>query len=382
MQEDSAMFQFSPSDVQRIRKRAMVWPGALQSLKEKCAFFFTDGVKVPVGTKSTWVMFYECPKDSHKLVYDYAREGEYVCPICGTVYTGEPYEGAWWRYTVEKTVDSAFLCAVVWMITDEKRYLDIATEVLTRFADQYAGYELHGGIPYNNPGRINSQTLCEALTLRSLCMNYDIIRSALPLETQAHIERDLLAPSAQVLVEQRMNQIHNHEVVIDSAMGIAGMVLGNSDLLNYAIESKYGLRYQMQHGVLADGLWFEGTVHYHFFALYACMVFEKFAHGTAYSLEKMGIYEKMFAMPLQIMQSDSICPALGMGTTRGCLKNWLIITSIPIRCLASRIWRRSSTRYTKPCRVTAYRLFCLGRTASKAPRESHWATITITKHPG
>ena len=74
------------------------------------------------------------------------------------------------------------------------------------------------------------------------------------------------------------------------------MVLGNSELLEFGIESKYGLRYQMQHGVLADGLWFEGTVHYHYFALYACMTFEKFAHGTAYSLEKMGIYEKMFAM--------------------------------------------------------------------------------------
>lgn len=311
------MLQFTQNDVQRIRARAVAWPDALAALKRQCAFFFTDGVKVPVGTKATWVMFFECPKDSHKLIYDYAKESEYVCPVCGTVYTGEPYEGAWWRYTVEKTVDNAYLCAVVWMITGEQKYLDVAVEALTRFADNYAGYELHGGIPYNNPGRINSQTLCEAMTLRMLCMNYDIVRDALGEAQRSHIEQDLLLQSAQVLVEQRMNQIHNHEVVIDSALGIAGMVLGRSDLLDFGVESKYGLRYQMRHGVLEDGLWFEGTVHYHYFALFACMLFEKFAHDTAYSLQDMGVYEKMFEMPLKIMQPDFHMPCLGDGYNEG-----------------------------------------------------------------
>ncbi len=311
------MLQFTPYEAERLKKRAKEWPGALDDLKEKCAFFFQNGIKVPVGTKSTWVMFYECPKDSAKLVYDYAKEDEYVCPVCGGVYTGEPYAGAWWRYTVEKVVDHAWLCAVIWMLTGEEPYFAVAKEVLTRFADNYAGYELHGGIPYNNPGRISSQTLCEAMALRSLCMSYDILRDALPLQSREHIEKDLLAQSAQVLVEQRMNQIHNHEVIVDGALGMAGLLLDRQDFLAFAIESKYGLRYQLTHGVLADGLWFEGTLHYHYFTLYACMLFEKFAHGTPYSLRDMGVYEKMYRMPLNLLQPDFHTPCLGDGGNEG-----------------------------------------------------------------
>lgn len=311
------MLQFTQQDVVSIRKRAKVNPQTLENLRRQCEFFFHEGVKVPQGTQSTWIMYYECPVDSAKLIYDYAKDNEYVCPACGRVYSGDPYSGSWWRYTVEKVVDGGFLCAVLWMITQEERYLKIATEVLERFATNYPMYELHGGIPYNNPGKINSQTLCEALTLRSLCMNFDIIQDALPAQLRTRIVKDLLTPSAQVLVEQRMNQLHNHEVVIDSALGIAGLLLGNESYMNFAVESKYGLRYQMQHGVLADGFWFEGTVHYHYFALYAFMLFEKFAHGTNYSLRELGIYEKMFAMPLHLMQPNFQMPCLGDGGDEG-----------------------------------------------------------------
>lgn len=305
------MLQFSASDVRRIRERARTWPGALKELRDKCEFFFTDGIKVPVGPASTWIMYFECPRDSAKLIYDYRKDHEYVCPVCGAAYSGEPYEGAWWRYTVEKVLDNAYASALIYMITGEARYLEAAREVLIRFADNYPTYTLHGGIPYNNPGRISSQTLCEAMALRSISLCYDVIRDALSDADRDHIERDLMTPSAQVLVEQRMNQIHNHEVVIDSSLGMAGLLLRRGDFVEFAVESKYGLRYQLTHGVLEDGFWFEGTVHYHYFALFAFMLFEKFAHGTPYSLMNMGVYERMLKMPLQIMQPDFRMPCLG-----------------------------------------------------------------------
>ncbi len=308
------MLQFTPREAAVLSKRAGTQPAALEKIKAQCGFLFTQGIKIPVGTKSTWVMFFQCPKDSVRLCYDYAREKTYVCPACGGVYSGEPYEGAWWRITIEKVMDGAWLCAVVWMLTGEKKYFQAAREVLVQFADKYAGYRLHGGIPYNNPGRISSQTLCEAMALRSLCMTYDIIGDVLSQQERRHIEDDLLAQSAQVLVQQRMNQLHNHEVVIDAALGMAGLVLSRGDFLDFAIESKYGLKYQLTHGVLPDGLWFEGTLHYHFFTLEACMLFEKFACRTPYSLMGFGIYEKMYAMPLQILEPDYRAPFLGDGS--------------------------------------------------------------------
>ena len=305
------MIQFTAEEVRAIAKRAHNWPDALIKMKSSCEFLFQYGIKVPMGTKSTWVMFFQCPKDSARLVYNYAVEDEYTCPVCGCVYRGEPYMGAWWRITVEKVLDGAYFCAAIWMMTGEEKYFFAAREALLRFADNYSGYELHGGIPYNNPGRISSQTLCEAMALRSICMTYDILRDALiPLE-RGHIEDNLLTPSSLVLVTQRMNQLHNHEVVIDSALGIAGLLLARPEFLEIAINGKYGLKYQLMHGTLSDGLWFEGTLHYHYFTLDACMLFERFARGTIYSLINLNCYEKMYAMPLRILQPDLCTPCLG-----------------------------------------------------------------------
>lgn len=311
------MLQFSNADIERIRKRVKKNPELLDKLKEQTAFFFEHGVKVPVGTQSTWIMHFVCPDDSATLRYDYACEFEYVCPVCGKVYRGEPYSGAWWRYTVEKVVDNGFLCAVIWMITEEEKYRSIACEVLDRFAENYAGYELHGGILYNNPGKINSQTLCEALTIRSLAMAFDILADAAPAAWREKIEEKLLIPSAQVLCEQRMAQLHNHEVVIDSALAIVGLVTKRQDFVEFGVCSKYGLKYQLEHGVLEDGFWFEGTVHYHYFTLWACMAFEKFAKDTPYTLRNLGIYEKMYAMPLRLMKPDFHMPCLGDGNGEG-----------------------------------------------------------------
>lgn len=311
------MLQFSQADIAKIRERVKRNPQQLDALKEQTDFFFKYGVKVPVKTQSTWIMNFVCPEDSATLRYDYASEFEYVCPVCGRVYTGEPYSGAWWRYTVEKTVDNSFLCAVIWMITGEEKYKRIACEVLERFAQNYCTYELHGGIPYNNPGMINSQTLCEALTIRSLATTFDIVADAMPENWRKSIVDKLLLPSANVLCEQRMNQLHNHEVVIDSALGIVGLVTRHQELVDFGISSKYGLKYQLENGVLDDGFWFEGTVHYHYFALWACMMFEKFAKDTPYTLRHLGIYEKMYAMPLKLMKPNFHMPCLGDGNGEG-----------------------------------------------------------------
>lgn len=327
------MLQFTPDDIKRIQARVQKNPALLKNLRNKTEFFFQYGVKVPVGTQSTWIMHFVCPVDSAKLHYDYASEHEYVCPVCGRTYSGEPYSGAWWRYTVEKVVDNSIVCALIWLITGEEKYKEIACEVLDRYAENYSTYELHGGIIYNNPGKINSQTLCEALTIRSLATTYDLIADAMPEAWKEKIINNLLLPSAQVLCEQRMDQIHNHEVVIDSAMCIVGMVTNNEQLIEKGLNSKYGLRYQLEHGVLDDGLWFEGTVHYHYFMLWACMMFEKFACNTPYSLRHLGIYEKMYSMPLGLMKPDFHMPCLGDGNGNGMFEELAEHYEFPYRML-------------------------------------------------
>lgn len=305
------MLQFTEQEIQVMKKKAPSMEPVIERMKESCQKAFVHGVKVPPRTLATWVMYFICPEDSGRLIYDYSNENEYECPICHKKYHGEPYSGAWWRSTVEEITDIAVKASYLWLILEEEKYRDLAKEILLDFAKYYPNYELHGDIMYNNPGRIASQTLCEALTIRKLIVAYDMMRDCFTAEQCRAIEEDMFIQSAQVLMDQRMNQLHNHEVVIDGALGMIGMVLGREDFLDFAIESKYGLKYQLEHGLLADGFWFEGTIHYHYFTLSACMEFEKVARGTKYSLLEFPYYKKMLEVPLHYMQSDFHMPCLG-----------------------------------------------------------------------
>lgn len=67
--------------------------------------------------------------------------------------------------------------------------------------------------------------------------------------------------------DHRSPQIHNHEVKISAALGVLGFILEDETLLEFAVNQPYGLRWQLENGLLAEGLWFEGSVHYHYYAL-------------------------------------------------------------------------------------------------------------------
>lgn len=305
------MLQFTEQELDNMRSRAKTMVPVIEHMKEFCKNAMEYGVKVPETSLATWIMYFSCPYDSGDLIYDYGNSHEFECFVCHRKYSGEPYLGAWWRFTVEEITDYAVTASQLWLILRDEGYRDLAKEVLIKFADAYPNYELHGGIMYNNPGRVASQTLCEALTLRKWAQSYDMLKDTFTEEERRHIEKDLLTPSAQVLIDQRMEQIHNHEVVIDSSMGIAGCVLGREDIVEHAVESKYGLRYQLEHGVLEDGFWFEGTIHYHYFAFKAFMEFEKVARGTKYSLINEPYYRRMMETPLKFMQTNYHMPCLG-----------------------------------------------------------------------
>lgn len=305
------MLQFTEQELLKMRARAGKMAPVIESMKKFCEPAFQYGVKVPPTSLATWIMYFNCPEDSGDLIYDYGNSDEFECSVCHKKYKGEPYLGAWWRFTVEEITDYSIAAAQLWLILGEEKYRDMAKEVLIKFADAYPNYEIHGDIMYNNPGRVASQTLCEALTLRKWAQCYDMLKDTFTKEEQKHIEEDLLTPSVQVLIDYRMDQIHNHEVVVDSSMGIAGCVLGRDDIVEYAVESKYGLRYQLEHGLLEDGFWFEGTIHYHLFAFKAFMEFEKVARHTRYTLIHEPYYKKMIETPLKFMQTNYHMPCLG-----------------------------------------------------------------------
>jgi hypothetical protein len=303
------MLQFNEEEIESLRKK---------SRTETWIFGILDREAAPIRKHfhiqktglGTWKPFFACPDDSVPLVFDIADNSKFVCPACGKVVSGEPYYGAWWQIYNYMTSDACRNSGLLWLLTGDEGHFDFTRRILCEYADYYPDYEIHGNIPYNKPGRANAQVLTDAIWIKGLLSGYDFIRSELKNGDRDRIESRFLNPAADFFKEYRTNQLHNHELIVNSAIGILGLILGRKDCLDFAIDSKYGFHYQLEHGLLSDGFWFEGTTSYHFFAIEQVVSFEYFARHTGYSMIHNELLLKALKFPVHMVQPDGTLPRL------------------------------------------------------------------------
>lgn len=304
------MKQFTAQQLTQIRQRIQQQPEMIDWLKGENQVVLDSATLVPTTGIATWNLYYFCPDHGVRLTWDRHAPQAHRCPIDNHVFTGEPYDGAWWRWLNGLNAKACNQLGLLWQLTGETRYLDKVRELLMEYARYYPDYQEHGGIPYNGPGKANAQTLCEANCHLDFALGYDFVAEALSAEERDYIATRLLREGADFLMRHRARQLHNHEVKIGCTIGVIGLILEDDDYLEFAVNAEYGLRYQLEHGLFDEGLWFEGSVHYHFYALQGFWSFEKLARGSRYSLLDLPYYRKMLSFPLQLLMPDGIFPRI------------------------------------------------------------------------
>ncbi len=302
------MLQFSQAKMAEIRRKVSV--NTLQRLIEENHQVMSNDTLIPPDNRATWNLFYFCPEHGVRLEWQWNKPTEHRCPVDGKVFTGVPYDGAWWRGLNGLNAKACYELGLLWQLTQEVKYLNKVKDILLGYAKYYPDYEPHGGIPYNGPGKANAQTLCEANCHLDFARGYDFIREQLTESERQYIEKRLLCEGADFLMQHRANQLHNHEMKTSATVGVIGLIVDNSDYIDFALNSKYGLKYQLHHGVNSDGMWFEGSIHYHYYALQALLAFEKVAYQTVYSVKEEPNYYKMIAFPLSLVSATGCFPRL------------------------------------------------------------------------
>lgn len=316
------MIAFTESEINNIRKKVKANPKIIEKI-ESDTKNVRDKVYIQETALATWEQFYLCPKHTVQLKLDYYDNKHHVCPIDGEVFTGEPYDGSWWCRVLDMNFAACYKLAVAYVATDDKKYLERVHDILIGYATYYPSYEVHGNIPYNKPAKAYAQVLNDSFFLNSLARAYDLTKDTFTSDEQELIERDLLLEGALFLKANGTPQLHNHEVATCSAIGIIALILGRDDLLEYALNEKYGLKYQLDHAVLSDGMWFEVTAGYHLYALHWFMSFEKFARHTKYSLfadpHYRDILHTMLIYPNRLWKKNGTFTKLNdnSGTLRG-----------------------------------------------------------------
>ncbi len=267
----------------------------------------------PVITKdgiADWSMYYRCPEDSAPLTFNISSPHSHVCSVCGKAVSGPHYDGAWWCKIHNDNADTAYYSAFAYLVSHDPDDLALVRQILNAYAAYYPDYPPHGDIPYNDQGKLFAQTLDEAVFLRKLSYAYDIIADHISAGERSAITQNLFRTGAEFLAGHCGNQIHNHEVLIRSQIGVLGLILNDETLIDFALKEKYGLLYQLDHGVLPDGLWFEGSLSYHQYALAAFMAYEIFARHTGYSNLDNPKYRNMIRKIADFINEDGTLPSL------------------------------------------------------------------------
>ena len=293
-----------------IARRAAGNSGLIERLIKDAQPALHAAVCIPQSGIATWNLYYFCPHHGVRLTWQADSPHHRRCPVDGEVFSGEPWDGAWWREMNGRNASACQQLGLLWQLTGETAYRDKVRTLLMGYADVYPAYEVHGDIPHNGPGKMNAQTLCEANCILDMALGYDFICQSLSVAEREHISRHLLRCAATFLQAHRSPQIHNHEVKINAALGVLGFVLEDDSLLEFAVNAPYGLRWQLEHGLLAEGLWFEGSVHYHYYALQGFFAFEKLARGSRWSLIDGPWYRQMLSFPLSLLLPDGTFPRL------------------------------------------------------------------------
>ena len=304
------MIQFTQQEILHFREKIKQDDSVIKRLLQETEEVRTHPLQIPHAGIARWALYYYCDDCSVSLEYKLEKPFEHRCPVCGKVYTGEPYDGAWWNETMVRNCDAAYQCGLLYICTEDLQYARLTRDVLMEYAKYYPGYEVHGNIPYNGPGKAKEQTLCEAVFIRTLATAYDLVEDTLTAEEQDYIKERLIRCGAEFLKEHRHNQLHNHEVIINAAIGVAGLILNDEDLIDFAVYKPYGLLYQLENGVLEDGMWFECSLAYNYYALQNFYGYERFAVHTKHSHIHHPNYSKMVHVALKFLKPDYNFPMI------------------------------------------------------------------------
>lgn len=188
------------------------------------------------------------------------------------------------------------LAGRLYLITEDKRYLDYATNMLVEYAKVYKHRELSISRDSNKPGRLFHQTLNENMWMLYSSCAYSCIRHELTEDQQQLIENDLFKVMLEMFVvtyAENFDIIHNHGLWSVASAGICAYAINDQATVDKAL---YGLKgdsetggfiAQLQQLFSPDGYYMEGP-YYHRFSLRPIFLF---AETIERRQPEVGIYK-------------------------------------------------------------------------------------------
>lgn len=229
---------------------------------------------------SGWGHNYFCEVDGGKLIFKQDSPTVHVCEICSHGYSGQKYDDAWVYLNRLQSFTEIVKSAYLYKETKEEIYLKFAKNTLLYYAQNYASFELHAKdkigitdltLDVGGAGKIMPQGLNEGYMLIKIVQALDLLGDLLDIDTIKIIKDKLIRPVVEEILAPQLVRIHNIACWISCAIAAAGFHFKEEKWLNYSFTGPFNIENQLKDGVTKDKLWYEGSIHYHFFMLESVM---------------------------------------------------------------------------------------------------------------
>ena len=256
-----------------------------------------------------WPHWYACEDCGTKL--ETVSPVKHQCLSCDRVYSGEPWDSVPLTAVHGELSQAALSLGVYATISGDQQVAKKVAEILLGYADRYPHYEIrdhHSKTDTVWASKVSWGTLGESVWLIPLCGGYDLIRDLgvlTPADHQA-IREQLIRPAARLILKHDCG-IHNIQCWHNAAIGAAGLMLKDRDLVGFAVDGDVGIRAQIRKGMLGDGFWCEGSWGYHFYGMRPLLAWMEALRNCGLDLYDEKV-KRMFEAPLQAALPDGTLP--------------------------------------------------------------------------
>lgn len=262
-----------------------------------------------------WIFYYACPDDDASLRAETPEK--HVCPRCGKVYTDERTCAAYRTQLNDQLDRNCHALALAYALTGDAKYAKPVRDVMLELARLYPTFERHDRWGRKGPlasigGWRYAQLLDEAVELIQLSRAYDLIAGSLTADEQKTIEAKLLGYVARNIQQFQYFSYakNNHRTWFNAAYANVGVATGDKKLLDDAINAQGGLLWQLGNSITSDGIWYEGTMAYHFYALQAVQDTLNAARRAGWTFAEDARLKSLWLGPMQSTYPNGAFPVI------------------------------------------------------------------------
>ena len=254
-------------DWTRVRERAAKEPWAKRFVERTAAEVdaWIAQYDDSADRKAGWYHAYVCERCSARLTLDLRRPGEHHCPACGHMNRGEKLDEAWNNMYRGRANAGVLASALLHRLHPDERSMDYIRRVITFYATEYDRFD-NEAVAKVFEGKIMNQHLDDAVAMMTILLGMTFVRDELDDAELAFAYEKLFAREAD-LFDFFAFRIYNIPLWIKCAEAMIGVFFGAQELIDRGFGGRYGVLDQLDRGVTGEGLWYEGSIHYHFYAL-------------------------------------------------------------------------------------------------------------------